>query len=108
MGALGAQISPTLNTTVVWETHSGTPHGLPTPVAGPPGTSRFAIASYYYSDSAGEHADERAGMGTYAARPTDSRWTSVPLPRDLARALIPARPQRALWNVVERARRRSR
>lgn len=104
MSACGRRIQPTMNTMVIWETHAGTAHGLPEPVSGPPGNSRFAIAAYFYTTEGRDSSSGRGSLATYAARPGDSRWTGVPLPRDLARALLPARLQVALWRTLERIR----
>lgn len=89
-----------------WETHGQTLHGLPDAVAGPPGTSRFAIASYYNTADARPEPVDRATLGTFVARPGDSRWTSLPLPRDLVRAWLPMPVQQRLWAVAERIRQR--
>lgn len=104
MSAVGARIQPTANTMVIWETHGGTLHGLPDPVAGPPGTSRFALASYYYTEAPAESPVDRAAVSTFLARPGDSRLTGLPLPRDLVRAYLPMRVQSVLWSVAERVR----
>jgi Rps23 Pro-64 3,4-dihydroxylase Tpa1-like proline 4-hydroxylase len=104
MSSIGARIQPTANTMIVWETHGGTLHGMPDPVAGPPGTSRFALASYYFTDAPAEAPVDRAALGTFVARPGDSRFTGLPLPRDLVRAFLPMKLQSALWSVAERVR----
>lgn len=104
MSRVGARIQPLANTMVIWETHGGTLHGLPDPVAGPPGTSRFALASYYYTAEAAPLPVDRAALGTFVARPGDSRLTGLPLPRDIVRAFLPMRLQATLWSIAERAR----
>lgn len=104
MSACGRRIQPTMNTMVIWETHAGTAHGLPEAVSGPPGNSRFALAAYFYTAEGRDSSSGRGSLATYSARPGDSRWTSVPLPRDLARALLPPRVQVRLWRALERIR----
>ena len=106
MSGIGARIQPIANTMVIWETHGGTLHGLPDPVAGPPGTSRFALASYYYTKEPAAVTVNRAALGTFVARPGDSRLTGMPLPRDLVRAFLPMRLQSALWSGAKRLRAR--
>jgi Rps23 Pro-64 3,4-dihydroxylase Tpa1-like proline 4-hydroxylase len=102
MSELGASIQPLFNTMVVWETHAGTPHGLPSPIGGPPGTSRLALASYYYTEMAApERTRPKMLDGTYLARPVDSRWTALPLPRDIGRRLLPAGVQRRVWRLLD-------
>jgi hypothetical protein len=102
MSELGASIQPLFNTMVVWETHAGTPHGLPSPIGGPPGTSRLALASYYYTERAApERTRPKMLDGTYLARPVDSRWTALPLPRDIGRRLLPAGVQRRVWRLLD-------
>lgn len=101
MSELSARIQPLLNTMVVWETHAGTPHGLPDPIGGPPGTSRLALASYYYTEKpAPGRARPKLFDGTYLARPMDSRLIALPLPRDIGRRLLPAGLQRRVWRVL--------
>jgi Rps23 Pro-64 3,4-dihydroxylase Tpa1-like proline 4-hydroxylase len=104
MSGVGARIQPTANTMVIWETHGGTLHGLPDPVAAPPGTSRFALAAYYYTEKPAERTVDRAALGTFVARPSDSRLTGLPLPRDLVRAFLPMKLQSILWSLAERVR----
>jgi len=104
MSGVGARVQPTANTMVIWETNGSTLHGLPDPVAGPSGTSRFALASYYFTDTPAEEPVGRATLGTFVARPGDSRLTGLPLPRDLVRAYLPMRLQSTLWSIAERLR----
>lgn len=108
MSALGARVQPTMNTMIIWETHAGTLHGLPDPIAGPPGTSRFAIAAYFYTAVPADRPAARTALGTYVARPGDSRWTNLPLPRDIARAVLPRELQKRLWALQEHLRNRRR
>jgi hypothetical protein len=87
MSALGRRVFPRFNTTIVWETHDATLHGLPDPVACPPDRMRLSVAAYYYTK-------ERRGEGQDAvrywfSRPGEGRWVEAMTWQDRLRDLIP-------------------
>jgi hypothetical protein len=75
MRALGRRIQPRANTLVIFETHAGTLHGLPQPVATPDGRSRFSLAAYQYATTP---QPKGRRLAKYAARPEDSWRVGIP------------------------------
>lgn len=85
MRALGRRIEPVFNTVIIFRTHHGTPHGLPAPVACPPGHSRMSLATYFYSATP-LPGSPRPRLRSFRARPEDSWWVGLPSPSGIVAA----------------------
>lgn len=85
MRALGRRIEPEFNSLVIFRTHHATPHGLPNPVAAPPGQSRMSLAAYFYSESP-LPGSPRPRFRSFRARPEDSWWVGLPSPKGVLAA----------------------
>lgn len=101
MRAMGRRVRPSFNSTVIFATDASTFHGLPEPVACPPGRSRISLAAYYYSPH--PQPRRRIRLSTYRGRPQDAWWVSLPLPRDLVHAAVPAPTRHVLKQAARRA-----
>ena len=101
----GARVKPEAGTMVIFETHGGTPHGIPDPVACPEGRMRLSLVAYFYSDDppADQGARHRLRL---ERRPQDPWSTSLPEFNDLGHLLIGPLTRRfpALRRVVNRVR----
>jgi hypothetical protein len=73
MSAIGRRVFPRFNTTVVWETHGATPHGLPDPVNCPSDRMRLSVACYYYTKVPRVAAPGERRVRYWAARPGEDR-----------------------------------
>lgn len=71
MRAPGRLIRPLANTLVIFETHDQTLHGVPEPVACPPGQARLSLASYFFTVEARTPAVP-IRRPVFARRPEDS------------------------------------
>jgi len=103
MSALGARGAPTFGTTVIFETTPGTLHGLPDPVACPPGQARHSLAAYYYTaEPAPNPIPAGTVYGWFERRPQDS-WRVARLPaKDLVRSWLPASVRRQVAQGLAR------
>ena len=89
------EIRPEAGTMVIFETGLGTPHGLPVPVACPPGEARRSLAAYFYTARARTPATlsptwcrQGCGRGWAGTWPTSgaASFTSVPAGRWVRRS----------------------
>ena len=93
-------IQPTFGTVVLFETGPKTYHGLPTPIAGPPGTVRRSLANYYYTSHAPWSA--RRGLRGAVRRPGDDRRVAMPSATEFAHFALPRRAKVALRKAKRR------
>ena len=89
MSALGRRIFPRYNTTVLWETHGATLHGLPDPVKCPSDRMRLSVACYYYTKAPRIAAKGERRVRYWAARPGEDRAIERIDWRDHLRELAP-------------------
>lgn len=82
-------ISPTFGTMVVFETGPKTYHGLPTPIAGPAGTVRRSLATYYYTTQAPRSA--RRGLRGAVRTPGDDWRVAMPTVTEFTHFALPRR-----------------
>ena len=90
MKAVGKRVAPLGNTLLIWETHDQTLHGLPDPVACPPGVSRVSLASYWYTEKPRE-TPVKLRRPVFARRPQDSWKLGRRPPKQFLKELIAPR-----------------
>jgi hypothetical protein len=102
MSALGRRVFPRFNTTILWETHDATLHGLPDPVACPPDRMRLSVAAYYYTkESRGEGQD---AVRYWFSRPGEGRWVEAMTWQDRLRDAIPKGLRSAVRTLRDRVK----
>jgi hypothetical protein len=102
MSAVGRRVFPRFNTTIIWETHDETLHGLPDPVACPPDRMRLSVAAYYYTKErrpAGQDA-----VRYWYSRPNEERWIEGLSWQDRVREAVPRSVRAALRTVWDRVK----
>jgi 2OG-Fe(II) oxygenase superfamily len=100
MSALGRRVFPRFNTTILWETHDATLHGLPDPVNCPPERMRLSVAAYYYTkEGRGEGQD---AVRYWFSRPGEGRWIEAMPWQDRLRDAIPKRLRSAVRSRLRR------
>jgi Rps23 Pro-64 3,4-dihydroxylase Tpa1-like proline 4-hydroxylase len=87
MSACGARVKPTAGTVVIFETHAGTPHGIPDPIRCGDGRLRLSLAVYYYSAEP-PPGESRQSILHRVRRPEDPWWVGIAEPEQIAGALV--------------------
>jgi hypothetical protein len=69
-------ILPVAGRVVIFESTPSSFHGVPDPIRCPPGRARLSLASYFYTDTPGEH-DQRLPYFLRPKRPQDPWYTGI-------------------------------
>jgi hypothetical protein len=96
----GARVKPDAGTLVIFETHSGTLHGIPDPIVCPENRARLSLAAYYYHSDEPPPGPLEEERFRRARRPQDPWWVGIPELPELARGV--ARPLGARFPALKR------